>query len=885
MSFFSRIGDFKNDFDKYSGMFNNAKEMYDKYKDGIGGSRGHSRRRGTTTLPGRSATSRAERKNPFASLAKQDYEAIKKKCLEENINFEDPEFPAVDDSIFFSSTPPRPFEWKRPHEICDDPQWISDGASRFDVKQGELGDCWLLAAVASLTCNPKLFNWVVDPSQNFTDNYCGLFKFTFWHQGEWQEVVVDDRLPTYRNQLVFMHSIEKNEFWSALLEKAYAKLMGSYESLKGGSSSEAMEDFTGGVTEMFELQDNSPPNLLSIMLKAFERGSLMGCSIDADPHKTEAELDNGLIMGHAYSVTSVQLADVKTPRMTGQIPMVRIRNPWGNGSEWKGAWSDGSREWTLLTEDEKQELGLNFEDDGEFWMSFQDFTSNFQKLEICNLGPDSLDEEDLSNKKKWECHKENGSWIKRVNAGGCRNYLETFWTNPQFRMTLTDPDEDDDDNMCTALVAVLQKDRRKKRKEGLDLLTIGYVIYKLEDPNCGPLDVKYFKYHASVAKSPTFINMREVCGRHKLEPGTYAIIPSTFEPHYEGEFLIRIFTEKPNVSGEIDEDTRYEEEPTEADASWKHPTDLPGYKPPNCAESDTYDSGSNGYNQSRQESDHDPSTGPVSFDPGSGGGTDQQDQSSRPDPISERNDYAPNIPGPSYDQTSPGYGTGPGFGFNSSYGPGPGPDTVGYGPNPGFPGYGFNPGPAHNNNMYPGQSDYSMPSQGYGLPNPGYGQANPGYGQANPGYGQANPGYGQANSGYGQANSGYGQANSGYGQANSGYGQANSGYGPLNTGYGQPAPPPSAPGYGPPSTGFGPPVQGYGPPNPGYGQPPAGYNPGYPQPGYGQPHTGYGPPAPGIGFGPAYDPNYPSLTAASYYPALSRKKPPMKKTDSEVHRY
>ena len=56
-------------------------------------------------------------------------------------------------------------------------------------------------------------------------------------------------------------------------------------------------------------------------------------------------------------------------------------------------------------------------------MSFQDFTANFQKLEICNLGPDSLDEEDLSNKKKWECHKESGSWIKRVNAGGCRNYL------------------------------------------------------------------------------------------------------------------------------------------------------------------------------------------------------------------------------------------------------------------------------------------------------------------------------------------------------------------------------------------------------------------------------------------------------------------------------
>ena len=56
---------------------------------------------------------------------------------------------------------------------------------------------------------------------------------------------------------------------------------------------------------------------------------------------------------------------------------------------------------------------------------------------------------------------------------------DTFWTNPQYRINITDPDDDDDENMGTVLVGLMQKDRRKKRKEGADLLTMGYAIYKV----------------------------------------------------------------------------------------------------------------------------------------------------------------------------------------------------------------------------------------------------------------------------------------------------------------------------------------------------------------------------------------------------------------------
>uniref|UniRef100_A0A8C4GDR4 Calpain-2 catalytic subunit n=1 Tax=Dicentrarchus labrax TaxID=13489 RepID=A0A8C4GDR4_DICLA len=472
----------------------------------------------------------------------QDYESLRASCLDRGQLFEDDCFEPLPSSLGFNELGPnshkvRGITWKRPKELCDNPQFIVENATRTDICQGALGDCWLLAAIASLTLNKQVLSRVVPHDQSFEENYAGIFHFEFWQFGEWVDVVVDDRLPTRDGELLFVHSAEGSEFWSALLEKAYAKINGCYEALSGGSTTEGFEDFTGGIAESHELK-NADPHLFKIIKKALERGSLLGCSIDiTSSADSEAVTYRKLVKGHAYSVTGADKVEYRGDT----VQLIRIRNPWGQ-VEWNGAWSDNSSEWRYVSSDDRARL-TNRSEDGEFWMSFSDFLRQYSRLEICNLTPDALTGDEY---KKWAESEFEDTWRRGVSAGGCRNYPNSFWMNPQFVIKLDEVDDDPDDGEegCTFIVGLMQKNRRRMRKMGQDMETIGFAIYEYSGKRQVHLKKNFFLRNCSAARSETFINLREVCNHFSLPPGEYLIIPSTFEPNKNGDFYVRVFSEK-----------------------------------------------------------------------------------------------------------------------------------------------------------------------------------------------------------------------------------------------------------------------------------------------------------------------------------------------------
>ncbi|XP_054470060.1 calpain-1 catalytic subunit-like [Anoplopoma fimbria] len=469
----------------------------------------------------------------------QDFEQLKQFCLIKQVRYIDDMFPPDSRSIGKGILSPSDLNrvvWLRPSKIVQYPSFEVAGVSRFDFGQGMVGNCWFLASIGALTFQDFILKQVVPFEQRFDEDYCGLFHFRFWRFGRWVDVVIDDKLPTVDGRLIFVRPKDPTEFWPALLEKAYAKVCGSYSDMTAGTPAEALVDFTGGVHICVELQD-PPVDLWELMWRAGQSKSLMGCGTQQGDTSANTVLQNGLVQGHAYTVTGL-----KQMMSQGQlVHLLRLWNPWGTG-EWKGDWSDESPLWQTVSPQDRESC-RSIADDGEFWMTLEDFCKFYTDLDICCLCPDFLDGNSSCH---WKTSFYEGRWVAGITAGGCMNNFDSFWTNPQYRVKI-----DDLLSECSAqqgekniLVSLMQKPDKRNRRL-VQNLHIGINVYEVTEEykaQRGKFPETFFRKNNPVAQTKVYKNGREVMEFFRLKPGEYLIVPSTFNPNETASFILTILS-------------------------------------------------------------------------------------------------------------------------------------------------------------------------------------------------------------------------------------------------------------------------------------------------------------------------------------------------------
>eukprot|EP00457_Paulinella_chromatophora_P003115 gb/GEZN01003120.1/.p1 GENE.gb/GEZN01003120.1/~~gb/GEZN01003120.1/.p1 ORF type:complete len:656 (-),score=44.11 gb/GEZN01003120.1/:277-2244(-) len=355
--------------------------------------------------------------------------------------FVDSEFPADSNHNKCSHAEARNAQWKRVTEFLKDGGVLFEGITPTDVLQGSLGDCYFLAAISVLAEGEKGPDRIKNVFLCKERNQQGCYGVKLFFRGKTREVVLDDFVPTLNNEPVFSKSVG-NESWVLLLEKAWAKLHGSYGAIEGGNPASAFSALTGAPTRMVQVDDLSLSSLWKLMLGAREKGYVQAagtgkflsffksvppqvCDCLAGAGRTWENVERNCCPETAKMVDltvgcvkylgcgALNLAcypclsccpDYQTAAAldeTGlaaghaygildvrEIPcccgmfshkLIKLRNPWGKG-EWKGKWSDASSSWSNAL---REELGGHeAEDDGMFWMSLEVFTRYFKTLTI-----------------------------------------------------------------------------------------------------------------------------------------------------------------------------------------------------------------------------------------------------------------------------------------------------------------------------------------------------------------------------------------------------------------------------------------------------------------------------------------------------------------------
>ena len=246
-----------------------------------------------------------------------------------------------------------------------------------NVIQGNLNDCYFQSAVAALCAYKSFYDKIFHIKYRTKENTYGVYLYL---NGKWKLVLIDDYLPLFvvnnQKSLYFGYSIEE-EIWVSLLEKAWAKVNGSYIKIgSGGLCKESFDVLTEAYTEQIFIKYEDPHKIWEKIENAIKHKYLMclGTPPEID------FMDVGLIDGHAYSLIKAYI--VKTNK--GSEKILKLRNPYGK-IEYSGRWSDASDVWT----DELRKICEfpGIKEDGIFYMSFDDMRRYFFSLEIAKIEP------------------------------------------------------------------------------------------------------------------------------------------------------------------------------------------------------------------------------------------------------------------------------------------------------------------------------------------------------------------------------------------------------------------------------------------------------------------------------------------------------------------
>ena len=485
-------------------------------------------------------------------------------------------------------------EWYSIKDINEDATFFYDGTESNDVMQGALGDCWFISALSIIATKDyllrgefnksilddgkideeeiKMMSEGIYPPIFHSFSTKGIYCFRFFKNFKWRYVLIDDRLPCFsvyhQNQtkkLIFAHCRQDNEFWVPLIEKAYAKIHGSYCAIESGCIDDGLVDMTGLISKKI-LKDNSlltmPTKIEELwkMLKDYSslefqnemktqsgkkvtskyytrNKSMIGCSVEPNGRSRENEVTMqghkiGIISGHAYSILDVfEIPKPRSKKPRKESRLLRIRNPWGK-YEWNGKWCDNSEEVIKNKEYIEEALKKKYADtsekidftknDGAFLMRFSDFRKMFNNILFCqNFSPNIIG---VRFYDEWT--KENSGGLPLHST---KQEFIDFFTNPQYYFKI--------DKAGKVVICLLQNDGRLmggKFPFEENVKKVCLLVFKTK--NEMPLD----SFDGRIDQ--TFISQRrDLSLELNLEKGSYIAIPSLKDKGECAKFYLEFY--------------------------------------------------------------------------------------------------------------------------------------------------------------------------------------------------------------------------------------------------------------------------------------------------------------------------------------------------------